>query len=226
MSTLRIVQDSEYQGEELLDGTKMAYWKWRAWIAGDVQELEQIVSVTWLLHPTFPNPTRISVERKTNFRIVTGGWGEFRLRASVNQASGVAIALDRWLHLALPASQTTAASTSPTVFLAYGASDARMAQNVQELLTSKGARVLEVTNAEPGLPVAAAIDELVGRSDRVVAIASSSPQGRNVARVLTAADERKVPVLHLSSVTGDTRQALDDFLSPTSAVASSGGEAV
>ena len=58
--------------------------------------------VEWQLHPTFPNPIRRVTNRSTNFRLDTGGWGVFMIRASAQRKDGTAEKLQHYLHLHFP----------------------------------------------------------------------------------------------------------------------------
>jgi transcription initiation factor IIF auxiliary subunit len=59
--TIRIEQGIKYQGDD--------YWNWWIWIEGSQEELDQIDHVTYILHPTFPNPVREVNNRSTKFRL-------------------------------------------------------------------------------------------------------------------------------------------------------------
>jgi transcription initiation factor IIF auxiliary subunit len=76
MSTPFIIQQWEnYEGDD--------WWDWAVWLEGPPQELDNVESVEWKLHPTFPTPIRRTMDRSNNFRIETAGWGAFPIRATV-----------------------------------------------------------------------------------------------------------------------------------------------
>ena len=75
MMPLKIQQDYIYKGDD--------WWKWWIWIEGTGEELNSIDYVIYKLHKTFPNPVRKISDRKTKFRLETGGWGVFRIYAKV-----------------------------------------------------------------------------------------------------------------------------------------------
>ena len=77
---LKIAQDYKYVGDD--------YWKWWVWIEGPTSELDQVESVTYNLHPTFPNPVRTVNSREDKFRLKTAGWGTFTLYANVLRKGG------------------------------------------------------------------------------------------------------------------------------------------
>ena len=92
--TYRIEQDFENAGKD--------YWHWRAWIEAGAQAMEQVSKVVWILHPSFKR-TRVEVSQPANgFRLVTAGWGTFRLRAEVVLKSGQVLALSRNLKFEYP----------------------------------------------------------------------------------------------------------------------------
>ncbi|MGD9367641.1 MAG: hypothetical protein PVH87_18215 [Desulfobacteraceae bacterium] len=78
--TLAIAQWEKYEGDN--------WWKWAVWIEGADDTLDLIEFVEWTLHPTFPNPIRKTHDRKNKFRIDTGGWGVFEIRACVMMKDG------------------------------------------------------------------------------------------------------------------------------------------
>jgi hypothetical protein len=89
--TLKIAQRTKQVGPE--------YWKWSAWIAGPAEELNRIKEVVWILHSTFVNPVRRTKSRKSNFRLDTAGWGEFKINAELIYDTGGVEKLSHWLEL-------------------------------------------------------------------------------------------------------------------------------
>lgn len=86
-----IQQSEEYQGDK--------WWKWAVWIEGSDEALDRIEYVEWTLHPTFPDPIRKVRNRSEKFRIETGGWGVFQIRARVQTKDGSAYKLKHALSL-------------------------------------------------------------------------------------------------------------------------------
>jgi transcription initiation factor IIF auxiliary subunit len=91
---MKIAQDQEYEGGD--------WWSWSVWIEAHPVELEKIEKVVWRLHPTFPEPVREVSNRKEKFRLETGGWGTFRVRAEVVMKGGAKAALSHDLKLQYP----------------------------------------------------------------------------------------------------------------------------
>jgi transcription initiation factor IIF auxiliary subunit len=92
--TLAIEQWDEYKGDD--------WWSWAVWIEGTDDNLDLVDSVEWTLHPTFPNPIRKTSDRASMFRIDTGGWGVFQIRALVKMQDGSQIKLQHDLELFYP----------------------------------------------------------------------------------------------------------------------------
>ena len=51
-------------------------YEWTVFLVAENPVLETIDYVEYTLHPSFPNPVRISHDRDTNFAISSSGWGE------------------------------------------------------------------------------------------------------------------------------------------------------
>lgn len=98
---LKVAQDYKYVGDD--------YWKWWAWIDGPARELDRIESVTYNLHPSFPNPIRKIDSRRTKFRLETAGWGVFTLYATVIRKDGSTERLKHELKLSYPDGRVTRA---------------------------------------------------------------------------------------------------------------------
>jgi transcription initiation factor IIF auxiliary subunit len=78
--SLHIEQSYSYQGDD--------WWKWAVWLGGSDTELDNVLSVEYRLHPTFPNPVRTSDDRESKFLLKTQGWGVFPIHARVTMKDG------------------------------------------------------------------------------------------------------------------------------------------
>ena len=58
-------------------------YQWKVFVDEDDSRLDIISSVTYLLHPTFINPLRISEDGKNKFEITSIGWGEFDIQITI-----------------------------------------------------------------------------------------------------------------------------------------------
>ena len=75
-------------------------WDWEVYIVSDdPEDLDQIASVKYILHDTFPNPIRTIKNPEGGFRLKTNGWGTFLVKAFVNLKKGKKIKLDHHLEL-------------------------------------------------------------------------------------------------------------------------------
>lgn len=96
-----VEQSEEYEGDD--------WWSWSVWLAGDNAALDNVDYVEWRLHPTFPNPIRRVSDRRTGFRLETGGWGVFQIVARVQMKDGSQQVLHHHLALHYPdGTETTA----------------------------------------------------------------------------------------------------------------------
>ena len=99
--SVHIEQDCKYVGDD--------YWRWRAWIEGPDQDLDQIDHVVYILHPTFRNPVRVVKDRSSKFQLKTAGWGIFELQAQVVYKNGNQTRLTHDLELKYPDGTPTTA---------------------------------------------------------------------------------------------------------------------
>ena len=97
MSDLRIKQDSKYAGDD--------WWEWSVELDGDRADLRRVKYVEYELHPTFSKPVRKITDRKTNFRLETGGWGVFPIHARVVFEDNTEERLEHELELFYPSGE-------------------------------------------------------------------------------------------------------------------------
>ncbi|MCX7176358.1 MAG: TIR domain-containing protein [Proteobacteria bacterium] len=90
--SIRIEQNSSYTGNQR--------WDWEVWLAGPIDELDQIEHVTYTLHPTFSEPVREISSRENGFRLKSDGWGEFTLYIDIARKDGGHEELSHELKLA------------------------------------------------------------------------------------------------------------------------------
>jgi transcription initiation factor IIF auxiliary subunit len=100
-SDFEIRQDEKFEGND--------WWTWAVWVEGSEDALDKVDSVEWTLHPTFSNPIRKVHNRQEKFRLVTGGWGEFQIRARVEMKDGKTVNLRHDLRLHYPDGTETSA---------------------------------------------------------------------------------------------------------------------
>lgn len=91
---LFVAQSQKYEGDQ--------WWRWSLWIDGPAEDLDRIQSVTYTLHPTFPEPIRTVTDRASKFQLRCSGWGVFRIPVKVRLKSGETLELAHQLQFAIP----------------------------------------------------------------------------------------------------------------------------
>ena len=114
-------------------------WDWSVWLEGEPTELDDVVSATYILHPSFPDPVKERTDRSTGFRLDASGWGEFRIRVKVRLRSGSELALEHDLQLDSP--QGRAPRKERAIFVTSAASDRATVRSLQRSLTSENITV-------------------------------------------------------------------------------------
>lgn len=172
-------------------------WKWSVWIDGDGEQLDQIDRVEYVLHPTFPQPVRTVIDRNTNFRLESQGWGEFMVHAKAVTKRGETLRLNHWLKLSDQGGTAESASASTAraaVFLAYNRADYPLAAELSRVLEARGIEVLTENQFSPDEPIDRAIKVSIGRTDAVLALIAAEP-GRWVMAEIAEAQRQQVPIL-------------------------------
>ncbi len=91
---LIVAQSQKYEGNQT--------WRWSLWIEGLPADLDRIKSVTYTLHPTFPEPIRTVTDRASKFQLRCSGWGIFRIPVRVRLKEGGTVELAHQLQFAVP----------------------------------------------------------------------------------------------------------------------------
>jgi YEATS family len=214
--TLAIAQSHEYVGND--------FWRWRAWIDGKPAELDRIDKVKWFLHPSFPESVIVSRDRSTGFRLETGGWGTFTLRAEAHGVDGSVQTLRQALKLYYPdeasASRVRSGGTPGVrppvadtatqagreaepgvhkVFLSYAAADRRPAVALLVALKGLGLEVLDDAEIDPDQPFELAARDLLNNADATVAYVSSELPSAFVAQAVNASAKAGKPTVVLTA---------------------------
>jgi hypothetical protein len=66
------------------------WFEWCVFIGSPVETLNRIAFVEYTLHPTFPDPVRLCVERTNRFALLSAGWGGFGISITVSWIDGAA----------------------------------------------------------------------------------------------------------------------------------------
>jgi hypothetical protein len=166
-SRLRLENDSKPLAEDR--------WQWSVWVEGPPEELAQVQSVTYRLHPTFPKPVVQVSDGTANFKFSSAGWGEFMITAHVEMKDGRTIRLERWLDLG-GAQESRKEGRRPSVFLSHSVADSAIVSILRESLAKQG---IDVRTAEQNLePVEGMVEQLdrqLENADVVVALVSEPP---------------------------------------------------
>jgi hypothetical protein len=170
--TLTIQQD-----EARADPTIPDYWRWRVWIEGAEEELDQIESVRYQLHQTFPEPTRVVNDRASKFALSSMGWGEFTIYAAVkfNDSEREDQFLNHWLRLGgSPKDPDPLASlkgAAPSVFLSSSFADFHLASGIAEALRARQVHVIDPNEPKrSGVNFADSVASKLGAADLAVMI--------------------------------------------------------
>ena len=91
---IRIKQEATYSDED--------WWDWSVELDAPKQMLDRVKFVEYELHPTFPRPIRRITDRDSSFRLSTGGWGTFPIRARVVFEDGREEQVEHELELHYP----------------------------------------------------------------------------------------------------------------------------
>jgi len=184
---LKIAQSDEWVQERR--------WRWEVWLEGTPAELDEIVEVKYLLHPTFKEPVRVIRDRKSAFRLRSAGWGEFTVRAEVTRKNGKVQTLRHNLKLHLP-KQSTAMPKEPQVFISHSSIDGGRAGELTRALESRGVKVTSSASAAAGDVWRRSLESALADSHAIVALESDLPS-RSLDWELATARNLNKPVYHL-----------------------------
>jgi TIR domain/YEATS family len=177
-------------------------WEWAVWVEGTKEELDDIASVEYTLHPTFSNPMRVVDDRRSKFRLEESGGAEFELRARVDLKTGRSKMLKQWLELERTHGER-APKKEKTVFVSYAAADAALGEAIQQALREHGVEQATLDDVvEAGKPWEASLLSAIEGADLVLALFSDAPSQwvEREARAAAAHDVDVVPI-----VVGDTQ---------------------
>lgn len=221
----RIAQSDTYVGKD--------YWKWACWIDAAPADLARIISVIWILHPTF-SPSRVTITTRDNqFRLDSAGWGTFAVRANVVLQDAEPVEIRQTLKLTYPADDSNfneqiggAAESSPPastekprakkVFISYSSEDEKQALVIQKYLSDAGTSVFNANSVTPGMPLEASIQKMIREADAFVTINSSDYQSQWVVLETKMAQAEGIPILQVPAVDdGTVLELLSQRLIPT-----------
>lgn len=76
------------------------WFEWKVFAKGDPSVLDTIEYIEYTLHPTFPKPRRIVRDRKSDFALISSGWGEFTVFITIRFKDGGETRTKYYLSLA------------------------------------------------------------------------------------------------------------------------------
>lgn len=80
---------------------RAGWYDWTIFINEPPEKLAMIQSVTYVLHPTFPNPQRTVTNREERFQLKSRGWGSFRVKIIAKLGNGKSVIKYHWLDLSV-----------------------------------------------------------------------------------------------------------------------------
>jgi YEATS family len=199
------------------------------WLEGSSSELDDVESVEWMLHPTFPNPVREVTNRKSRFRLKTSGWGQFKIQARVKRTKGSTLRLEHDLELEYPAgtrpssgrakqkSSTKRARPTqkrgPQVFLSYSSPAFGAAKMAKQMLKDRGIDWTDPSAAAENKaePLRAAVSKALLNSNAVVAFGSGGASNWTDWELSTAR-AHGIPVIPVEFLAADEHAEPDNRL--------------
>jgi transcription initiation factor IIF auxiliary subunit len=67
------------------------WFDWCVYVGGEARVIDSIESVEYTLHPTFPNPIRLTKNKLDRFALFSAGWGGFLIRIAITLEDGSAV---------------------------------------------------------------------------------------------------------------------------------------
>jgi len=207
--SLTIAQEAEYVGKDR--------WKWAVWIDGPDDELAQVDSVAWQLHPTFPKPLRWANDRGNRFRLEATGWGMFEIRATLyNERGQPSGPLRHMLRFERPDQTQAPMRGAPEeqrprrAFISASLSSAGVVQQLRKGLEEQGYEVTDSNlAAEPGQDWQASVEKAISQSDALLAVVGEGSLSSFLEHEIQLAEAQDKPVIPI--VVGN--QSLPESLS-------------
>ncbi|TMU57472.1 pYEATS domain-containing protein [Flagellimonas algicola] len=172
------------------------YYKWAIWIEPGTNELSEIESVEYLLHPTFKQRIHIITDPGTNFRLESHGWGEFLIEIMIVKKNEEKIELTHWLTLGenyttVQEEDENADLEGKKVYISYSKIDSKMAKALESLLTDLGMLVTTGSNYQAGVPIEDYIENAISLADLVININSDRPTAWHQSELKFAQEKSK-----------------------------------
>jgi pYEATS domain-containing protein involved in immunity/TIR domain-containing protein len=179
---------------------KEDWWSWSVWLDGPDEALDQVESVRYTLHPTFPEPIRVVTDRASRFKLRSEGWGEFTIQALVITTQGESLALERWITFS-PAQDKTTSPRRPRIFISSSAIDKPVVSSLRRHVEEQGVEVLAAEDVKATDSWLQSANEAVRDADLVAFVTSGELRGFAEEELAQARANKKkiVPILLGSS---------------------------
>lgn len=202
-----ILQEASYAGE--------GRWDWAVWIDSASEHFDEIESVTWYLHETFPNPLRWVDTPNNGFRLEESSWGSFTLRLTMYNEKGQPAGPHEYkLDLRFPDGTPAADKPTPKVFISGSLTDAGAIRGLTKQLVEQGISVWNLeSDLVPGQNWDAAVARAVEDADVFVAMIGGEPSssvgseiaiaqstGKPIVPVVLGASEMPLAIESLNSI--------------------------
>jgi len=193
-----IAQKAEYAPRST--SSRVDWWKWGVWIEASDAELDLVKAATWLLHPSFPQPERTVSDRTTKFRLDSAGWGTFMISCELQIEGGEdSVILEHQLELEYPEGESRTPARKgvdgAVVYLSFPSETSNLVHKIQKKLESEGVRVLNINNAQLGIPLAEASRQMICAAHAVVAIQDGQRPSEFVRKDVEEAAGASVPTM-------------------------------
>jgi hypothetical protein len=191
-------------------------WNWSVWLEGPPDELDDVESVTYFLHSTFPDPIRTVTERNTKFKLEATGWGMFTINLEIQRKHGRPLQRSHDLVLEYPKASGARVEKhrkdrKARVFLASSVADRVVVSSLREALEKEGFELATESDLPSGVPFDVSMQQALRASDAAIAIVSdlTSPY---VESEIQMAKSLNVPILPVRVGLGsDMPEALRDI---------------
>jgi len=217
--TIQIKQQTIPKGKD--------WWDWSVWLEGAKEELDAINQVVYTLHPTFSTPVISVTDRKTGFRLISSGWGEFMIYIRIKGKGGSTKKRKHYLRFVnsalnkgkvtrkLRVSAPMDKSSRRTVFVSGGTRDIDTVHAVREVLSRKNVEVVGAQDIKAGQEWLRSINGMIEKSDAAVFVVSGRPNLWMNEEIKAAV---KAGVRHIFPVVVGSNVELPDMLQTFQAV--------
>ena len=162
------------------------YYNWAIWIEEKPEVLEEIESVTYYLHKTFPDPVQARADAEDKFILETNGWGTFMIYIEIELKNGDMLKQEHYLILKENYDSTqpevaTRGMSSPTsmkpakeksVFISYSTTDEAIAFQLKEYLEKNKFVAVRAIDAPSGKSVNDFVKDSIEEADIMLIIES------------------------------------------------------